>query len=382
MQSPPTPPDRPKPPLIEQLRRQTPHLPVTLLLAGCNLAVFAAMLLNGAGLWHSPNNVQLAWGANFAPATEDGEWWRLCSAMFLHFGIVHLGLNMLALWESGHLVERMYGHGRFAAIYVFSGLVGNLLSLDAHGNSTVSGGASGAIFGLYGALLVFLALHRRNLRPREFKWMFWGAAALATLMILLGILIPGIDNAAHIGGLIAGALAGAALAPRTDATGAWRRTRAVAAAICLLLLIGLGAAIPPPKYRWSEEQQARDRIGRFLGDDQRISDRWSKILEQGRSGQASFQELATRIDSEVSSRYQANFEELAATPLSPLMPSAPTLEFLRDYSEARRDAAQALAEGLRSEDVQKINEALQEARNAATTVKERSVRTAPDTQSR
>jgi len=89
------------------------------------------MLAYGAGLWHSPNDIQLAWGASFGPATKDGEWWRLATAMFLHFGLVHLAMNMWALWEGGRLVERLYGSGRFAVAYFISGLAGNLLSLVA-----------------------------------------------------------------------------------------------------------------------------------------------------------------------------------------------------------------------------------------------------------
>ncbi|HEX7234295.1 MAG TPA: rhomboid family intramembrane serine protease, partial [Nitrosospira sp.] len=73
-------------PLHDLLYQQTPRVPVTQLLVGINLLVFVAMLAGGAGLWHSSNSVQLAWGANFGPATQDGEWWRLGSAMFLHFG--------------------------------------------------------------------------------------------------------------------------------------------------------------------------------------------------------------------------------------------------------------------------------------------------------
>jgi rhomboid protease GluP len=366
-----------QPDLIDQIRQQTPYLPVTVLLVFANLAVFAAMLLNGAGLWHAPNNVQLAWGANFGPATEDGQWWRLGSAMFLHFGVIHLALNMIALWEAGRLVERMVGHLCFAAIYLLSGLSGSLLSLVAHGNSAVSGGASGAIFGLYGALLVALLLRRRQLNPREFRWLFWGAAAFSALTIALGMLIPGIDNATHFGGLITGILGGIALAPPSATEVVWRRRRSVAAAVWMALLAGLSAAIPPPKYRWSEEQQARGRINEFLGEDQQISAQWSAILERGRNGKESFQELASQIESAVTTPYDASFAQLSAVPLSPQAPSAATLELLRNYSEARRDAAQELVAGLRSEDPRKIGAALEKARRAAEAAQEQSAHPKP-----
>jgi rhomboid protease GluP len=194
--------------VLEPLRGRRAWMSVTTLLIGSNLLVAAAMLIVGAGLWHSSSAVQMAWGANFGPATKDGEWWRLGTAMFLHFGVVHLAMNMLALWDGGRLVERIFGPTRFAAIYFSSGLTGNLLSLIVQGDRAVSGGASGAIFGIYGAFLAYLLHERRRLHPRGFRWMFWGAAAFSGITLTLGFLIPGIDNAAHVGGLVTGATGG------------------------------------------------------------------------------------------------------------------------------------------------------------------------------
>jgi rhomboid protease GluP len=180
------------------------RVPVTTTLLALNVAVFVLMLLAGAGWWHTPNGVQLAWGANFGPATQDGQWWRLFTALFIHFGVMHLALNMWALWDVGRLVEQVYGRWRFALLYCGSGVVGNLLSLVVHGNQAVSGGASGAIFSLYGALLVFLWRERRHVEPEEFRWLFGGATVFSLLMLGVGFVVPGIDNAAHGGGLLAG----------------------------------------------------------------------------------------------------------------------------------------------------------------------------------
>ncbi|MBK9019736.1 MAG: rhomboid family intramembrane serine protease [Sulfuritalea sp.] len=113
----------------------------TSLLIAMNLLIALAMTLVGARPEHSAGSLQLAWGANFAPATTDGEWWRLATAMFMHFGIVLLLMNMFALWDSGRLVERLFGTIRFIAIYFASGLIGNLVSLIVHGDRAVSGGA-------------------------------------------------------------------------------------------------------------------------------------------------------------------------------------------------------------------------------------------------
>ena len=353
------------PSLMALMRGSPRQAPVTTVLVAANVCVFVAMLFHGAGFWHSPSDVQLAWGANFGPATKDGEWWRLATAMFLHFGIVHLGMNMWALWDCGRLVERLYGSWRFVAIYLASGLAGNLLSLVAQGDRAVSGGASGAIFGVFGALLVCLLRERRVVDPGEFRWLFWGGAAFALATLGLGVVVRGIDNAAHIGGLVAGALLGVALGraltPRRPVVA---RHRALAAAALVLATALLAFNIPAPRYRMGEELQARTAIQRFLVDENRINDRLQAIVSAGKSGSASFDELAGDIDADVSKEYQDSFEQLASVAISPTAPSAPNLELLRKYALVRGDAAHALAEALRSNDHEGIRRALETMRRA------------------
>lgn len=356
-------------PLHDLLYQRVPRIPVTALLVAVNLLVFLAMLASGAGLWHSVNSIQLAWGANFGPATQGGEWWRLGTAMFLHFGAIHLALNMWALWDGGQLVERMYGHSRFAGIYFSSGLAGNLLSLVAHKGLAISGGASGAIFGIYGALLVFVWRERRNLHPRDFRWFFWGAAGFAAASFILGFLITGIDNAAHIGGFLTGMLGGVILARPIDGAKdvpfrTRMRARVLAGGVFALFIVVLITRIPAPAYLWSEELLARKEIGQFLHDDAAISQAWQKILEEGKRGGVSFEELAGRIDASVAGPYEESFEQLSHIPPNPAMPSATTLETLRHYAERRRDASRALAEGLRAHKPEQIRDALEMARQS------------------
>jgi rhomboid protease GluP len=328
--------------LLQRIAR--PHM--TVLLIAINVLVFLAMVLGSAGLWDTPGNVQLAWGANFGPATQDGEWWRLGSAMFIHFGMLHLAFNMWALWDGGHLVERMYGHLRFAMLYLASGLVGNLLSLVVQGNEAVSGGASGAIFGVYGALLVFLWHARRSLHVEEFRWLFWGALAFSSISIALGFLIPGIDNSAHIGGFVTGIASGVLLAPTQPHT--QKRRRLVAGGALLLAILALVARIPEPKYRWSEEIQVREEIAKFVREEQAIKRSWYGIVQESEQGEATFDELAGHIDSEIGDRYEGSFEQLSQLPLDPALPSAPALENILQYVQHRRDASRALAQELRA----------------------------------
>lgn len=346
--------------------RGSPRLaPVTTALVSANVGVFLVMLVFGAGFWHSPNDVQLAWGANFGPATKDGEWWRLGTAMFLHFGLVHLAMNMWALWDSGRLVERLYGSWRFLAIYLASGLAGNLVSLVAQGDRAVSGGASGAIFGVFGALLVFLVRERRQVDPSEFRWLFWGGAAFAVGTLALGFLIRGIDNAAHIGGLGAGALLGLALGRAlTLRRPVSRRQRAVAGATFALATALFAFNVPEPRYLMGEELQARTAIAQFLSDEHRINDRLQEIFQAGKTGSASFDELAGDIEADVSKEYQDSFEQLAAVEVAPTVPSAANLAVLRRYALLRGDAAHALAEALRANDRQAMQRALEAMRRA------------------
>ena len=349
--------------LHDQLRARVPGAGVTKALIGINLLVFVAMLAGGAGLWHSSNGVQLAWGANFGPATQDGQWWRLGSAMFLHFGAIHLVMNMWALWDGGQLVERMYGHGRFLVIYMTSGLLGNLLSLVAHGGQAVSGGASGAIFGIYGALLVFLWRERRTIHPHEFRWLFWGAICFSAATIVFGLMITGIDNAAHIGGFVAGALSGAVLRKPLDPVQTVQtRGQLLAGGTLSVVLAVLVSLIPTPAYRWSDEVLARREISQFLRDDAAISLEWQRIIRDGKRGGASFDELAGRIDASIGDRYEESFEQLSALPSNPALPSSGSLKSLRHYAEQKRDASRTFAEGLRAKDPAKIRKALEQAR--------------------
>jgi rhomboid protease GluP len=357
-------------PLLDQLHAHRRRIPVTLTLVAANIGVFLLMLLFGAGLWHSSNAVQFAWGANFGPATKDGEWWRLGSALFLHFGLFHLAMNMASLLDGGRLVERMFGPLRFTLIYFVSGLGGNLLSLIVQGDRAISGGASGAIFGVYGALIAFVWQQRATMARREFLRLFWGACVFAAISIFLGFQIPGIDNGAHIGGFIAGLLSGAALVrplesgrrnllgryrSRTASPAQWLAGFTLATALVLMVI-----GIPSPRYRWSEEVMAREEIQAFIGEDQRLARQWMRLLGDAQKSGATFDDLAGRIESEVALPYQESFEDLSEIRLSPEAPSAAALENLRRYAETRRDASRALVEGLRAHDMERVRDALEQ----------------------
>ena len=150
-----------------------------------------------------------------------------------------------------------------------------------------------------------------------------------------------------------------------------RRPALVAAAIGAICIGALLAGwawmlthVPAPRYDWSDELAARGEIREFLAEDARISAEWQSLLDQGRRGGLSFEELAGRIESRVAERYERNFEDLAGLHLDPATPSAATVEALRRYAELRRDASRDLAEAIRTKDSAKVRAALEKAKQA------------------
>lgn len=185
-------------------------LPLTLSLVAVNLLVALAIRLQ-LGTSTDPW-VLVDAGANLSDATRAGEWWRLGASTVIHVGVLHLAVNLFALWSLGGLTERVFGPARLAAIYLAAGLAGAALS--AYGGGTrLSAGASGAIFGLIGAAIAEVALRRHAYAPAWRRRMLSGLVTTALLNLAVGQLVPAIDQLAHVGGLVGGFLVGALLSP-------------------------------------------------------------------------------------------------------------------------------------------------------------------------
>ena len=185
--------------------------PVTPILIGLNILVFVAMVLSGISVTEPTVMQLLTWGANFGPLDRAGQWWRLLTACFLHIGILHIGFNMYVLYQAGPFTERLFGPWRYLAIYLLAGVGGNLLGLWLH-PMTVSAGASGAIFGVYGGLLAFLLRERAALRPEAVRSIGQSALIFIGFNLFYGMASAHTDLTAHIGGLVTGFLAGLVLA--------------------------------------------------------------------------------------------------------------------------------------------------------------------------
>lgn len=180
-----------------------PHF-VTSIILDLNILVYLLMIFSGVHLI-SPNGLELLeWGANRRFETLNGDWWRLLSSMFLHGGIMHLILNIYGLVIAAIFIEPLLGRIKFAILYVLSGLCASLSSIWWYSN-TISVGASGAIFGLCGGVLGLFLI---NAYPKESKSLFGLLGVFAGINLLIGLVAGGIDNAAHIGGLLSGAIIG------------------------------------------------------------------------------------------------------------------------------------------------------------------------------
>ena len=187
------------------------HFWATPLLLALNALVWAAMTASGVSATDPTGHDLARWGSNVSSLTLPGQPWRLLTSVFVHGGAVHLLLNALSLWLLGVLLEARVGAVRLLAVYLASGVAGSLATLWYHRGGINSVGASGAIFGLYGLLLALLISKKLVLDKFDRRAML-GLVLYLVLSNLISGLSDNIDNAAHLGGLLLGALVAGPLA--------------------------------------------------------------------------------------------------------------------------------------------------------------------------
>src|SRR5712692_2243839 len=213
------------------------RMPVTAVLIGINVLVFVLMVVSGASITLPDNHQLLKWGAD-GPLTP-GQPWRLLTSNYVHIGIIHIALNMWCLWNLGALAERIFDRWTYALTYTACGIAGSLVGLWWH-PMTVEAGASGAIFGIAGVLIAALYLGRLPVPPSAIKATLKSLLSFAGYNLFFGAVVPGISNAAHLGGLITGLGLGAVLAPRLtappDERNSWRRLVFLVAGVLLFAL--------------------------------------------------------------------------------------------------------------------------------------------------
>jgi rhomboid protease GluP len=221
-----------------QRQSQSSSMVVTQAIFGINVAVFAAMLLAGVSPVDPTGQQLVDWGANYGPYTIGGQWWRLLTCVFVHIGIMHIALNMWCLWGLGRLAESVYDRWTFGAIYLITGLSASVASLIWRPVG-VSAGASGAIFGIAGALIAAFYLGEFSLPKAVVSGLLTSVLKFAGYNLVLGAFLGHTDNAAHVGGLVSGLILGALIAkvaPQRDEFG-----RRAAVLLFGILLVFVGA---------------------------------------------------------------------------------------------------------------------------------------------
>jgi rhomboid protease GluP len=215
------------------------QFPATSILMVINLAVFTWMLLNGgiSSLMGFPGDLLLKSGGNFGPYTLSGEYWRLVTAGFVHGSIFHIAMNLWCLWSLGQLSERLFGSSVTFAIYMLTGVGGALLSV-AWNPGRLEVGASGAVFGIAGAILSGIKFGKVSVSAIQKRQIFSSLIFFVIFNLSFGML-PGIDNVCHFGGLISGLLFGAPLA--TAAASGKKALEWGTVMVATLVLAGLGS---------------------------------------------------------------------------------------------------------------------------------------------
>ncbi len=190
--------------IIKQLK----EYPITYGLIIINVVIYLLPLLANIDIIDTNSEYLLSIGANYGPAVVlNGEIWRLFTAMFLHGGLEHIGMNMLSLWFVGRVVEVWFNKISYLSIYLISGLMGGLISIYMH-PVTVGIGASGAIFGIFGAMAGVVIVHRKRMEA-QFKAFIRDFGIILLLNLVIGVVFESVDLSAHIAGLITGIIGGA-----------------------------------------------------------------------------------------------------------------------------------------------------------------------------
>lgn len=204
---------------------------ITYLLIAVNVIIFMLMYIFGKGSYDT--NTLIRFGANYIPYTKSGDYYRIITSAFLHIGEFHLLFNMYALYIIGREIEQFYGRIKYILIYFFSAIMGSLFTLTLSAENTVAAGASGAIFGLFGAMLYFGFTYRGYIG----KTIINQTLPVVLINLFIGLTTPGIGNAAHIGGLIGGYMLSMGLGANIEETKASKINGMIISIILTIFMI-------------------------------------------------------------------------------------------------------------------------------------------------
>jgi rhomboid protease GluP len=307
-----------------------------------NLIVFGCMLAgdNDAGLWHV--DYLLAWGANYAPLTMNGQWWRLITCVFVHGGVLHLVFNLWMLWQLGRLVEPLVGRAGFVILYLACGLGSSMAGIWWSPFAVIAG-ASGAVFGLVGSIVACLILHRKNLQPPTWRRLRNSGLLFLGYNLVVGLLIEEIDMAGHVSGFVTGIACGLVLMRRpslaSSARNGRRQAQVVAAGAALLCCAFQVVPPAPPDFH--------REMNRFTVEERECIRRYSEAAQRMSDGALSRSAFVDVVETEVLPRWETAGERILSLSQHPAAKGRLQPE-LAEYVRARQESWRLLVTAIRS----------------------------------
>jgi len=356
----------------------------TIVLIALNVMMFLMMVLQGVAVFNPTADSVLRWGADYGPLTLHGQWWRMLVSTFLHFGLIHLLFNMFVLFNIGLFLEGLADRIPFVVLYLVCGLGGSAASLAWH-PSIVSAGASGAVFGLYGALLGFLIRHRGSIPAESLASLRKGALTFLGYNLLYG-LRPGVDMAAHFGGLATGFVLGLFLiqppstfgssSTSSDLTASggvltpasnWRVSVTVALGLALIAVPMI--ALPKPDDYLAEYK----RLATMEEKDLAL---FNASLKQWQANQITPQQYADILEKQILPPWRAERESMEKLKVS--QDQAAMNRLLVEYLTDREQGWQFTVDGLRAHDADRVRRGEQKEADAEKVVAQIRGRFGPD----
>jgi len=334
---------------------------ITPIIVALNIAVFAAMAIATKRLGQFTLQDLLAWGANLGILTVNGQWWRLFTALFVHFSWLHLLLNMWALWNIGRLSERLFGHATLLCLYLVAGVLASLTSV-AWDPSISSVGASGAIFGLFGAFLAFLSRRRREIPSSVVRRHWISTSAFVLFNLISGAIQPGIDNASHVGGLLSGFVLGLILARPLDRDNRGflpiKQSLTAAAFVAVLVIAGVWQVKGIGSQLTIPEQYFRRHSAYVSGEAQNLQ-LWNTLALRAGAGSISDAELGLRFEQEILPFWRTQNDQLQKENKTLKGPEREYALLVADFVKLRYDWATTLIDATKNNDSGRAAEAVQ-----------------------
>lgn len=259
-----------------------------------NVLVFVLMVAEGINFFQPTGVDIIHWGANFGPLTLTGDWWRLITCVFVHIGIIHLAFNMYALYMVGVYLEPMLGKTKYIVAYLCTGVFASLASLWWHNIPVPSAGASGAIFGMYGVFLAFLST---NLIPKQIRKGLLQSIGVFIVYNLIYGMKSGVDNAAHIGGLLSGLVIGYLYYMTMKGENAEKKKVTIIAAVAILTVVATFFYLENKKETSETRNKAQSEIDIYgYKDADKFNEKYNSIIDMQKRALVPLQDTSLTDD--------------------------------------------------------------------------------------